>query len=65
MSALLRLERLIVDRDLRSVYMNPCLVAGETPSAASGERCWLEGDVIVYMTCGMRGEVFKIVNGSL
>ena len=38
-SVLFRLERLIEDRDLRNVCMNPCLVAGETPSAALGERC--------------------------
>jgi hypothetical protein len=61
-SALLRLERLIDERDLRSVYMNPCLVAEVTPSAASGERCWSDRGVIVYMTCIMRDGVVRIVN---
>jgi len=59
-SALLRLERLIVDRDLRRVYTNPCLVAGETFSAALGERCWFECGAIVYMMRNMRDKVVWI-----
>ncbi len=60
-SALLRLERLIDDRDLRSVYMNPCLAAGESPSAVSGERCWFERGVMIYMTYSVRDKVVNIV----
>ena len=56
-SGLFRLERLIDDRDLRSVYMSPCLDPGETPSAASGVRCWSGRGDMVYTVRVMRDVV--------
>jgi len=60
-SVFFRLERLIDEKDLRSVRMNPSLVAGEMSSAALGERFWLERGAMVYTICNIRGEVVCIV----